>query len=244
MKMLEYSSVIISLLATFISIVVARYAVVRYVDVDEYVKRLRTHVDWFERVKMHEERLLKLQRYRFLLRALLFFVFIAGLIVFRAYPSRLVLLGIWCISVAVWVCDAYVTSSETFVYKDYVCYIYPHVNGNTLLKLTPTRGFFSCWLMSWNVTLYYLPFLLIIPLLLLSSNRVKEVIDCRPYDERVLEHLLIRKNEFIANQNDPFAHIRKQMLELNTCVRTNKVEISAEDSSGIYKKPASLQIKD
>lgn len=244
MMMLEYSSAIISLLATIISIIVARCAVVRYIDIEEYVERLKNHVEWFERVKMQEERLLKLQRYRFLIRALLFLVFIVGVIIFRVYPSNFVLLIIWCISVGFWVCDAYVTSSETFVYKDYVSYIYPHVNGDSLLKLTPTRGFISCWLLSWNVTLYYFPFLLLVPLLLLSSNRVAMMIDKRPYDERVAEHLLIRKNEFIANQNDPLAHIRKQMLELNTCARTNKVEISAKDSSGIYKKPASVQIKD
>lgn len=231
MMMLEYSSVIISLLATIISIIIARYTAGRYIDLEKYVERFKNHVEWFERVKMHEERLLKLQRYRFLIRASLFFVFIVGAIVFRVYPSSFVLLIIWCFSVGAWVGDAYVTSSETFVYKDYVCYIYPHVNGNTLLKLTPTRGFFSCWLMSWNVTLYYLPFLALIPLLLMSSNRVKMMIDKRPYDERVMEHLLVRQNEFIANQNDPLTRIKKHISELNICERTNKVEKSVNDSS-------------
>lgn len=229
---LEKSFIIISFLATIVSAIVARFAVIKCVDVETYAERFKNHIEWFDRVKMHEERMLKLQRHRFMIRAFLFLVFVVGSVVFRMYPLNVVLLVVWCVAVGAWVCDAYVTSSESFVYKDYVCYIYPHVNGGSRLKLTPTRGFFSCLLMSWNVTLYYMPFLLLIPLLLLSSNRVKMMIDKRPYDERVLEHLLVRQNEYIANQQNPLYHIKECIWETDMCERTNKV---VEATNGVLR---------
>lgn len=165
--------------------------------------------DRADRVVLLEDRLLKIGRCHFFIKAILFISLCVSAIVYKCAPIENVMYAEILLLVVLWVIDAMYAKTESVTYNEYVKEVCPAHAKQQGFRMAPVRGFLSCFLMSWDVTLFYVPFFAIFLALFISPTRIsgdvigkEDLCSGTAFDVRMMQHLIVRQRDVIGRQQE------------------------------------------